>query len=393
MSLLTKMDINASGHFLASNLLDKASKSLTGVSVKNYAGIFKCLASKVRSRQFILDSLFALSVSVRANIRKAGHEVLVVRGPKETVYSMTRQSFTMSSVGFKSELLGKQTQRLMKFKLIEYEPEVFQSIRQTEQLDDESLFKSLELTSNLSNIQAIAELHGGSSGSFIFKTFDNQLILKTISSIEKRIFLTEVLGKYWERIKAKDSQLVSVLGVYQLVIGHNSINLMLMNNVANTDDIKYRFDLKGSYFNRQVLDAFHDPDSLNQHVLKDVDFSNLMISIELTSQDRSLLIRRLKGDVEMLTALGLMDYSLLVIIAGRSSLPSRYMYSKAGSEDQCYLIAIIDINQKYCTCKRIESAFKCVFYRVPRNSISALGAQSYGERFLSFIKEVVVREH
>jgi 1-phosphatidylinositol-4-phosphate 5-kinase len=84
-----------------------------------------------------------------------------------------------------------------------------------------------------------------------------------------------------------------------------------MGNVLPSDkDIHETFDLKGSMFGRITSD---EEASKNPHaVMKDQNWIKRKDKLELGPKKRELLMTQLERDVEILSKLNIMDYSLLI---------------------------------------------------------------------------------
>lgn len=84
-----------------------------------------------------------------------------------------------------------------------------------------------------------------------------------------------------------------------------------MGNVLPSDkDIHETFDLKGSMFGRITSD---EEASKNPHaVMKDQNWIKRKDKLELGPKKRELLMAQLERDVEILSKLNIMDYSLLI---------------------------------------------------------------------------------
>lgn len=128
----------------------------------------------------------------------------------------------------------------------------------------------------------------------------------------------------------KKSALAQVYGIFRFKLeGQPDIYLMLMPNAIKNKEklssIDFRFDLKGSAVNRQVLPhANQNNRELLKYyrkklVLKDQDFRFLMkfsksdlVNIKL--EDKHSIISQIKHDILFLESNNLMDYSLLLAI-------------------------------------------------------------------------------
>lgn len=88
------------------------------------------------------------------------------------------------------------------------------------------------------------------------------------------------------------------------------MHLILMENTVMLKDsskLTHVFDLKGSLVNRQVTQT--KPST----TLKDQNFIDLQLPIDFMDQKQYLLYT-VRNDVEFLKQLGIMDYSLLLVI-------------------------------------------------------------------------------
>ena len=88
------------------------------------------------------------------------------------------------------------------------------------------------------------------------------------------------------------------------------MHLILMENTVMLKDsskLTHVFDLKGSLVNRQVTQT--KPST----TLKDKNFIDLQLPIDFMDQKQYLLYT-VRNDVEFLKQLGIMDYSLLLVI-------------------------------------------------------------------------------
>ena len=97
----------------------------------------------------------------------------------------------------------------------------------------------------------------GASGSFFFFSHDDRFLLKTISNSEK-VVIEEILDDYIDHLTDTDnfSLLARIYGLFVIESSFfKSINIILMQNtskILNNENIKYKFDLKGSKVSRTV---------------------------------------------------------------------------------------------------------------------------------------------
>ena len=157
----------------------------------------------------------------------------------------------------------------------------------------------------------------GRSGSFFFFSHDRKFIIKTLTKGELD-YLLSILSQLSSHFKDNPGSLLSkIFGVFTVKTGAtNEVHLMLMENtlqLKNSDGLKYIFDLKGSLVDRKVK-GMTEPST----TLKDINF--LLASatpgfINLGGEDkRKATLLAIKKDVDFLSNLGLMDYSLLLAV-------------------------------------------------------------------------------
>lgn len=96
----------------------------------------------------------------------------------------------------------------------------------------------------------------GRSGSFFFYSHDRRWIIKTMSSGELKLFLS-CLDKFAAHYKAnKSSLLAKIFGVFTVETSRmKQVHIMLMENtmrMADPENLRYIFDLKGSRVDRKV---------------------------------------------------------------------------------------------------------------------------------------------
>ena len=115
---------------------------------------------------------------------------------------------------------------------------------------------------------------GGQSNSFFFVTEDNNFIVKTITANEKKVLLN-LLGCMEDQLQVQ-TFLSLPLGLFQVQLqGFETIYLIVMLNLErNVEGRRYKFDLKGSTYSRQVL---HDHEEYNfKATLKDLDLIRMV---------------------------------------------------------------------------------------------------------------------
>jgi hypothetical protein len=152
----------------------------------------------------------------------------------------------------------------------------------------------------------------GASGSFFFFSHDNKLLVKTITSSDKNVFL-RMLDAYVEHIDETNNQslLARIYGVFTIITNQfRPINVIVMENTVQTHNRMYSFDLKGSLVSRKA--PYYD-----DKILKDVNFLEMKKSMRLVSMGDtalSYLHNLIKKDSEFLCSQNIMDYSLLLVV-------------------------------------------------------------------------------
>jgi hypothetical protein len=142
-----------------------------------------------------------------------------------------------------------------------------------------------------------------------------------------------------------------------------------------------KYNLKGSTYQRNTNKA---------SVGKDIGFIKTEGKLHLTEFDAAQLITRVSNDTQMLSALGLMDYSLQVTIC-RGEVPdyvqSHYVY-RSSVCGEAYLVAIIDFLQDYDIKKQGETFWKHSIKGVPMNDLSSVRQKHNRSRFMDFIEKI-----
>lgn len=213
--------------------------------------------------------------------------------------------------------------------------------------------------------------------------------MKTITAREKFVMLNRLLGEYTNRILAKDTLLVRVLGVYMLQsIGNYSVNLMVMENIsAGLENPQFKLDLKGCTLDRRQS---KDRKCLNStFILKDEDFLGELESLKLEAEDRHRFIRQIEEDTAMLAAHNIMDYSIFGAFFEAKDPPRNNPYcfrqkQRKGWPLGFYMLGIIDILQEYNASKRCEGFAKRAFLRASARAISTVDPGHYAARLVEF---------
>lgn len=168
---------------------------------------------------------------------------------------------------------------------------------------------------------------GGKSGSNFCKTKDDRLILKEMSRLEMDSFLnfapnySNYVKKCFEN--SSPTLLCKIFGVFRVICQNNNTktrsNLLVMENLFHSRQIKHRFDLKGSVRNRLIETSV---DSMDQDaVLLDENFINMISESPLYIYPHSkyVLMQAINNDSQFLASQTVMDYSLLLGIDENSN--------------------------------------------------------------------------
>lgn len=194
------------------------------------------------------------------------------------------------------------------FKFKDYAPWVFRDLREDcFQLDPADYLLSLTAKYILSELGS-----PGKSGSFFYFSRDYRFIIKTIRHSEQK-FLLSVLKKYYAHVKNNPHTLLSrFYGLHRVKLPRGrKIHFVIMNNLFPPHkDIHETFDLKGSTVGRVYPEekAQKNP----RAVLKDLNWIDRGKTLELGPEKRALFTEQLRRDSELLKAINVMDYSLLV---------------------------------------------------------------------------------
>ena len=274
--------------------------------------------------------------------------------------------------------------------LIEYSPGVFRDIRALSGITSDQLASALDPISNLDNIVKAKE-SSGKSGSFMFTSHDQLVIIKTIPMKERVCLEKKLLKPYHQRLIAcPDSLLCRFIGLFTLKItGVSSVDIVVMENVLRSVVAKKRcYDLKGSTYQRTA----HGDTSRPSCVFLDLDLYKRPEDIRIKRTDKDNLLRILQGDVEILAKLRIMDYSLLLCIDDTEGEDrDRSMYPACDLQRR-YHFGVIDLLTVFDSWKIMENKFKTLVLTQKSKEISAVQPDQYATRFINFIKLVLLDE-
>ncbi|CAB3244086.1 unnamed protein product [Arctia plantaginis] len=191
------------------------------------------------------------------------------------------------------------------FKVKEYCPLVFRNLRERFGIDD------IDYKESLTRSQPIPDDSSGKSGAKFYQSYDRLFILKTLTSEEVER-MHSFLKHYHPYIVERHGKtlLPQYLGMYRLTVDGIEHYLVATRNVfSNHLNIHRKYDLKGSTVDREASEKELEKEL---PTLKDNDFIKQGVRIDIGDAAKEKLLETLTADVEFLTKLHLMDYSLLL---------------------------------------------------------------------------------
>ncbi|ELR16160.1 Phosphatidylinositol4-phosphate 5-Kinase [Acanthamoeba castellanii str. Neff] len=243
----------------------------------------------------------------------------------------------------------------------------------------------------------------GKSGSFLFVSGDERLVIKTISVTESK-YLRKILLAYYEHTThpTEKSFLVRFVGMYRIQATEQATILVMTNAFGTAERIDERYDLKGSTLGRKTLFSCKLDTPVASLMLKDLDLVD-RFRIKLGRERKKRFLHILTYDAEFLERFGIIDYSLLLGVhfvdvseehkRPRGPLGADVLHAEDGgiwsSNDQrealraIYYCAVIDILQPYNMRKQLEHNLKSVVH--DKQAISVCPPTLYVSRFLHFI--------
>ncbi|KAG9394771.1 Phosphatidylinositol-4-phosphate 5-Kinase [Carpediemonas membranifera] len=203
------------------------------------------------------------------------------------------------------------------FKFKDYAPKVFRALRNRFGVDAADYMLSICGESSLLGLPS-----PGKSGSAFFSSHDHTYMIKTMTKSESK-FLRSILPEYYAHFVRHPHTLITrYFGLHRVNPRHQSkVHIVVMNNVFDTPlDVDIVYDLKGSTVGRTTrTEATSDRDV--GKTLKDLDMIRWKRKVRLDSRKQQLLLRQLELDCQFLAGLGLMDYSLLLGIHIKRTIP------------------------------------------------------------------------
>ncbi|XP_031552855.1 phosphatidylinositol 5-phosphate 4-kinase type-2 alpha-like isoform X2 [Actinia tenebrosa] len=213
------------------------------------------------------------------------------------------------------------------FKFKEYCPMVFRHLRDRFGVDDKEL-------SNAFRVSPIACESPGRSGAKVFVSRNKKFYAKTIESEEVER-LHNFLQEYHHFIVEKHANtlLPQYLALYRITVDGKETYMLVMRSVFATRlKIHKKYDLKGSTVDRQ---ASHKEKTKDFPTFKDNDFAKDNVKIVVGTEAKAALLEKVKDDVEFLTSLNIMDYSLLLGIHDCDLADAGDDEDEVGEEGRC----------------------------------------------------------
>ena len=245
---------------------------------------------------------------------------------------------------------------------------------------------------------------GGRSDAFLSFSADKKFVIKTVTAAELSFLQESFLQAYFDHVTVTGSLLARIVGLFSFTdfAGGECTVLVMVNVIGCPDHVLTLFDLKGSKVARRTIKD-HSLTDLRQlvtgRIYKDVDFLQVAGRISIDSEDEETLMAALEQDLELLTRLNIMDYSLLVAFVPRSAeavhpRSKKYKFVGTGnSAAYCFYIGLIDYLQEYTTLKRLETFGKrMVSGQYSGTEISIVSPEEYSARMLAFIEKIAGAE-
>ncbi|XP_046673335.1 phosphatidylinositol 5-phosphate 4-kinase type-2 alpha isoform X2 [Homalodisca vitripennis] len=329
------------------------------------------------------------------------------------------------------------------FKIKEYCPLVFRNLRERFGIDDQDYKESMTRS------QPVPDDSQGKSGAKFYQSYDRLFIIKTLTSEEVER-MHSFLKQYHPYIVERHGKtlLPQYLGMYRLTVDGVEHYMVAMRNVfSNHLQTHRKFDLKGSTVDREASDKEKEKDL---PTFKDNDFVKEGIKIYIGDIAKDKLLETLTADVEFLTKLHLMDYSLLLgihdcaraeaegedmddgeqddeddsdgnVVGGGDRVPPPWGTTPPDSPHQLvretslqyeggivpeldiyaipscdtapvkeiYFLALIDVLTHYGVKKQAAKAAKTVKYGANVDGISTCDPEQYGKRFIEFLSKAI----
>lgn len=300
----------------------------------------------------------------------------------------------------------KTSKAMLDCDLTIYAPAIFGSIlaANPRKIDFSQSFNIYE---NETNIREAGESGGGASGELFLFTFDNRLIVKTITQEEHVVFLNMLYDYGTHFANNPDSLVAKIYGLFDFNFmgAEKSLKLIVMENLftIGNDCILRKYDLKGSTHSRRVLKSYEglNAESRIPKILKDLDFHEIDKQLVLEENDQNEkfnLTTRIHSDVKFFRKNDIIDYSLILAVVDtrlcshevlQEELASnKYHVMKSIDSNFIFVLGIIDYFQLYDLKKKFERSYKRVQKCDPGLETSSQPPSRYARRFERFIESI-----
>ena len=363
---------------------------LNYILTKNYIVIFEVIRTIAKQNSFntnikqIFGNYYVQSNEYICNIDN-NNNVIVNK-------KQFQDGFTIK-IGYCCEFkLFDVTRKFYKYSVIEHCPEIFHNIRLIDGITYDIINDSFNLRDNLPNLSELCQSEG-KSGSLFFFTHNKKFILKTIPEREFKTFLDFATSYNSYLIEERFSFLVKIYGLYTISNSLSTFHIILMENISPfpSHRISYKFDLKGSLYERETKDLMK-----NRRIkaLKDNDFLEISKSaneplINISKENIQIILKTIQKDIQLLTKANLMDYSLYICIVNNSDdldLPNN-KYIRSIDNKYIYCIGIIDYLTSYKMRKVLEKRVKNLIHFTKKKTVfSVIEPILYQSRLFTFIK-------
>jgi len=189
------------------------------------------------------------------------------------------------------------------FKVKEYCPMVFRNLRERFGIDDAHFLRSLTVAP-----RQINPLRGGAT---YYLSADRMYVIKTLSTEEVEE-MHHFLKQYHPYVVDRHAKtlLPQYLALYRLTVDNVESYMVVIRNVFSPHlKVHKKYDLKGSRVDREASDKEREK---SVPTLKDNDFLADGVKINIGVEGKEALMETLSADVEFLSRLNIIGYSLLV---------------------------------------------------------------------------------
>ncbi|XP_060678334.1 phosphatidylinositol 5-phosphate 4-kinase type-2 gamma-like isoform X2 [Hemiscyllium ocellatum] len=190
------------------------------------------------------------------------------------------------------------------FKFKEYCPQVFRNLRERFNIDDQDYLVSMTRGAPYSENETRHTV-------LFLSSYDKKYVIKQISS-EDVANMHSFLSGYHQHVVNCHGNIVlpQFLAMYRLTVDGEDTYILVMRNIFSyLLTVHRKYDLKGSLVAREASDKEKVKEL---PTLKDMDFLNMSQKVYISSEQKTMFMEKLKRDVEFLSNLKIMDYSLLL---------------------------------------------------------------------------------